>query len=104
MKQKQIADEEYKASTWKRQYNPIDGLIHTDDGKKYTLDGQIVDEEQLQTADMPLYPQYHDGDANVIEGFKAYDKWVDGLTYHKDGSVIDPATQERVMPPEWTKQ
>lgn len=40
LKQKQIAEEEYKASTWKRQYNPIDGLIHTDDGKKYTLDGQ----------------------------------------------------------------
>jgi len=29
-------------ATFKRQYNPFEGLIHADDGKKYTLEGEEV--------------------------------------------------------------
>jgi hypothetical protein len=46
---------------------------------------------------MPLHPQYHDGDASVIEGFKAYDKWVDSLKPLADGSIMDPVTGDEIV-------
>lgn len=51
LKQKQIAEErqreEIKAAEFKRQYSPFDGLVHTDDGRKWTLDGQEVTDVEL---------------------------------------------------------
>ena len=34
--------EEEKVATFKRQYNPFDGLIHSDDGRTWDLEGQEV--------------------------------------------------------------
>ena len=71
LKQKQIAEErqreEFKAATFKRQYNPFDGLIHSDDGRTWDLEGQEVllkakkteaDQHAFAQGDGEQYPIY----------------------------------------------
>ena len=94
LKQKQIAEarqrEEFKAATWKRQYNPLDGLVHTDDGRKWNLDGQEVVEE------VQLTDHFDDGaDAKT----RSQDAMADGLIHNADGTLTDPVTNEPVESP-----
>lgn len=96
MKSKQIAEakqvEDFKAATFKRQYNPFDGLVHTDDGKKYNLDGQEVgpDAGAVQLGD------HFDDDAELKFRKMEASKWGDGLIHNKDGTLTDPVTNQQV--------